>query len=122
MKAKNALKLFVLGVLLAAAVPAAALSNTPEEIPGVYASLFFKADGVNLQGLAVPWLKLNPDGTYHWGQESGTYEIISGALDFNGLHSVWGSGNIDKSGEISFDFVKEGKRYTVKMFRVSSLN
>lgn len=123
MKAKNMLRLLVSLILFVGAAPAAALWVLPQqEVPGVYAGLFFKADGVKLQDCTMPWLKLNADGTYHWGGESGTYEVNSGELGFSGMHSTWGVGKLENKGEISFVFVKEGKRYTVKMFRVSSAN
>lgn len=122
MKAKSMLRPLVSLILFAMVAPAAALWVSPQEVPGIYAGLFFKADGVKLQDCTPPWLKLNADGTYHWGGESGTYDINSGELGFSGIHSAWGSGKVENNGEISFDFEKEGKRYTVKMFRVSSLN
>ena len=105
------------------AAPAAATWFLPQEaVPGIYAGLFFKADGVKLQDSTLPWLKLNPDGTYQWGGEKGTYKIHSGGLGFSGMHAAWGSGKVENDGEIYFDFVKEGKHYTAKMFRVAAVN
>ena len=123
MRTNRTLNLMASLVFFAMVTPALATWYLPQQaVPGIYAGLFFKADGVKLQDTTLPWLKLNPDGTYQWGGENGTYKIHSSGVDFSGVHASWGAGKMESDGEIYFEFIKEGKRYTVKMFRVAVVN
>lgn len=61
----------------------------------------------------MPWLKLNTDGSYGWGSETGTYQSSVGQVTFSGSLAAWGPGQVNGSGQIVFQFKQAGKAYVV---------
>jgi hypothetical protein len=90
-----------------------------EGIAGTYANLSFNVDGLGGQNRLMPRLELNADNTYGWGRESGTYEYRDGKVYLSGPYGHWGPGRVDKDYKIWFEFTKNGKQYTVTMYRAS---
>ena len=88
-------------------------------VAGTYANLSFNVDGAGGQNRSMPRLELSRDKTYRWGRESGTYEFSEGKVYLSGSYAAWGPGRVDKDSKIWFEFRKNGKRYTVTMYRVS---
>ena len=96
-------------------------STDARDVGGMYATLSIRVDGGESQNSAVPWLQLFSDNKYQWGRDSGTFSYKKGgALSFDGLYASWGQGRMDAEGNITFDFVKDGKHCAVKMFRVAT--
>lgn len=110
---------YVVVVLILRAMLAAAAS-APADVAGTYANLSFNVDGAGGQNRLMPRLELHSDGTYNWGRESGKYEYRAGEVTLSGSYAAWGPGRVNKDYQIRFEFTKQGKRYTVTMYRVSA--
>jgi hypothetical protein len=95
-------------------------AEAPADVAGTYANLSFNVDGAGGQNRLMPRLVLASDHTYKWGRESGTYEYRDGKVYLSGSYAAWGPGRVDKDYKIWFEFTKQGKRYTVTMYRVSA--
>ncbi|HEV2495341.1 MAG TPA: hypothetical protein VG204_19970 [Terriglobia bacterium] len=66
----------------------------------------------------MPRLELRRDQTYRWGRESGTFQFRVERLYFSGSYAAWGPGYVDKDRRIWFQFSKNGKHFTVTMYRI----
>lgn len=106
-------------VLLAITVSNSPSNAAPANVAGTYANLSFNVDGAGGQNRSMPRLDLDADKTYTWGKESGTYEYREGRIYLSGSHAAWGPGRVDSDFKIWFEFTKQGKHYTVTMYRVS---
>ncbi len=92
--------------------------DSPAGVAGTSANLSFNVDGAGGQNRLMPRLELHADKTYKWGRESGTYEFREGKVRFSGSYAAWGPGRLDKDGKLWVEFTKNGKHYTVTMYRV----
>lgn len=104
---------------LALAVAGVALADAPAKVAGTYANLSFNVDGAGGQNRLMPRLELRADGSYRWGRESGRFEYREGKIYLSGSYAVWGPGRLDKDMKIWFEFTKQGKHYTVTLYRVA---
>lgn len=109
----------MLGVMILLVGATARTEQAGAGIAGTYANLSFNVDGIGGQNRLMPRLELNADSIYRWGRESGTYEYRDGKILLSGSYASWGPGKVDKDYKIWFEFTKNGKHYTVTMYRVS---
>ncbi len=108
--------ILVILTLLAATLAA---KDGPAGLVGTYANLSFNVDGAGGQNRLMPRLELRADYAYRWGRETGTYEYRDGRVYLSGSYASWGPGRVDKDSKIWFEYRKNGKLYTVTMYRVS---
>ena len=94
--------------------------NAPAGVVGTYANLSFNVNGMGGQNRLMPRLTLHKDGKYGWGNQEGTYEYRDGEVYLSGSYAGWGPGKVDKDYKIWFEFTKNGKHYTVTMYRASA--
>ena len=119
-------KYLLWGFVLAAAVslfPARVVSSSqapPASVAGTYANLSFNVNGAGGQNRLMPRLALHKDGNYEWGKEKGNYEYRDGMVYLSGSYAPWGPGKVDIDYKIWFKFTKNGKNYTVTMYRASA--
>lgn len=104
-------------VLLSLASAICRASSAPA-LAGTYANLSFNVDGMGGQNRLMPRLELRRDQTYRWGRESGNWQLRDGKLYFSGTYASWGPGYVDQDRRIWFQFTKNGKHFTVTMYRV----
>jgi hypothetical protein len=109
----------IAGALMLLVGATALTSPAGAGITGTYANLSFNVDGMGAQNRLMPRLELNADNTYRWGRASGTYTYGEGKVLLSGSYVAWGPGRVDKDYKIWFAFTKNGKHYTVTMYRVS---
>lgn len=119
-------KYLLWGFILAAVTslfPVRAVScpqDAPASVAGTYANLSFNVNGMGGQNRFMSRLALHKDGKYEWGKEKGAYEYRGGNVYLSGSYAAWGPGKIDKDHKIWFEFTKNGKHYTVTMYRASA--
>ena len=114
---KNLAGLLFMLLFLCLYLPAdSGAEDYPASLPGTYRNLSFNVDGAGGAQRFMPALVLYPDHQYAWGREKGRWEIENNTLKLSG-RPAWGGATINKSGQLVFEFVKEGKHYTVTMYR-----
>jgi len=109
-------------VLLAAVASLGARAEEkgpPASVVGTYRNLSFNVNGAGGQNRLMPGLELRDDHTYQWGRESGKYEYRDGRVSLSGSYAAWGPGKVDPDSRIRFEFTKNGKHFTVTMYRVA---
>ncbi|MEW5733322.1 MAG: hypothetical protein AB1921_00615 [Thermodesulfobacteriota bacterium] len=62
----------------------------------------------------TPWLTVQQDKSYIWGQESGTWTTESGRLSLSGWK---GRGRINEDGKLVFEYETNGKTYIQTLYR-----
>lgn len=113
---KYALYLLFMLLFLCISLLAGWAEENPASLPGTYRNLSFNVDGAGGAQRFMPALVLYPDHQYTWGREKGRWSIENGRLKLS-ERPAWGGAVINKSGQLVFEFVKEGKHYTVTMYR-----
>lgn len=113
---KNISGLLFMLLFLCISLPAGWAEDYPASLPGTYRNLSFNVDGAGGAQRFMPALVLYTDHKYTWGKEKGLWSIENYRLKLS-ERPAWGNAVINKSGQLVFEFVKEGKNYTVTMYR-----
>lgn len=98
----------------------AADSARPRLLHGTYRNRSFNVDGAGGAQRSMAPLILFADDRYTWGQETGRWSLQNGSLRLS-ERPAWGNAAISRDGELIFEFKKEGRRYTVTMYRAGDV-
>jgi predicted methyltransferase len=85
-------------------------------LAGAYRNLSFNVDGAGGAQRTMPALVLYPSQRYTWGQEKGVWHLHEKKLRLD-QRPAWGDATVTAGGQLVFEFTKDGKRFTVTMYR-----
>lgn len=94
-------------------------SIDPEKLPGTYRNLSFNVDGAGGAMRTMAPLTLFKGGKYTWSKEEGQWTIEAGKLRLS-ARPAWGDATVNKDQQIIFEFTRDGKRFTVTMYRAGN--
>ncbi len=85
-------------------------------LPGTYRNLSFNVDGAGGAQRTMAPLVLLPTHKYTWGREQGQWSLHDKKLRLD-QRPAWGDATINADRQLRFEFTKDGKRFTVTMYR-----